>query len=140
MSQLEQVLDHAEALADVGDFPAALAHLASHRGRAEAEARPRDSAEISMASGAITARAGDLDGALSILEHAAAAATAVGADLVALEARVTHCSVLAALGDFDRAIPALRDAVARLSEIQPGGELHRDAEAELLAYTNLTGE
>lgn len=135
---LNAALDHAEDLAEAGDIPAALLALEAARTVASGRGAQADVAVLTMEIGAMTARAGDLEDALPLLQLAQALATAAAAPLTAAEALVTHCSVLGALGRFDEALPALRHAVAELSRIAPGGELHTQAKAELSAFSNLT--
>ena len=138
MTPFDMALEHAEDLAEAGDFAGALAALESTRLSEAAEGRATNAAAAQVEVGAMTARAGDLEGALPVLELAEASARAAGAPLTALEARVTHCSVLGALAQFDRALPALKHAVAELESIAPGSELHQQAAGELRSFTNLT--
>lgn len=134
---MDHAFDHAEDLAEAGDFSGAIAALAAIRARAVAEGLTNDAARAQLELGAMTARAGDLDDALPLLELAEAMATSAATPLIGLEARVTHCSVLGAMARFEDALPALRHAVAELSRLDPSGELYTQARAELRAFENV---
>ena len=129
---LDGALDDVEAQAEQ-DLPGAMAALeALVPGRPPAEA-----ARIFVLLGALTARSGDLDGALPILERARVLGGLDRTRPTHVEAQITHASVLGALGRFDEAIPMLTRVIRELEGQPDHAELRRDAQAELRGYRNV---
>ena len=84
--------------------------------------------------GAMTARSGALGQALVMLQDAERSAREAGLEVLALEAKLNHCSVLGAMGHMERVLPALREVVGQLGTVASGTELLEDAQAELASF------
>ena len=135
MLSFAERINLAEALADRGDYAAALAQL----NELKAGRLPGESAHLHLLQASVIGRSGRLNDALSELRLAEAFANASGRTDVALEVDVTRASLHAALGEYDVAIPMLERAVAALASLPELVDLHRDAVAELESYRNLRG-
>jgi hypothetical protein len=124
-------MDHAEQLAELGDFPGALRSLQTAQAKAETTSE-RGRARVEL--GAMTARSGALGQALVMLQDAERSAREDGLEVLALEAKLHHCSVLGAMGHIESVVPTLREVVGQLAIVAAGTELLEDAQAELASF------
>jgi hypothetical protein len=124
-------LEHAEQLAELGDFPGALRTLQTAQAKAETTSG-RARAQIEL--GAMTARSGALGPALVMRQDAERSAREDGLEVLALEAKLNHCSVLGAMGHIQSVVPTMREVVAQLAIVASGTELLEDAQAELASF------
>ena len=131
--EFDASLQAAEERADSGDLTGALSELEALR----PGLTPQPAGQLHLLLGALTARTGDLEGAIPHLERSLLLANVSQDVATALEARVTHASVLGALGLYDEAIPMLGRAVNELEAHPELAELRGEARAELRSYRNL---
>ncbi len=131
LGTVDAFLEHAEQLAEMGDFPGALRLLQTAQAQAGTPAiRTRAQVEL----GAMTARSGALGQALVMLQDAERSAREAGLEVLALEAKLHHCSVLGAMGHIQSVVPVLREVVGQLATVASGTELLEDAQAELASF------
>jgi hypothetical protein len=131
LGTVDAFVEHAEQLAEMGDFDAALRLLQTAQAQA---GTPSERSRAQMELGAMTARSGALAQALVMLQDAERSAQEAGQTVLALEAKLHHCSVLGAMGHMVRVLPALREVVGLLGTVAGGTELLEHAQAELASF------